>query len=194
MRRLVLLQKAIAEVTQKMQVEAGPTPPSTLEEKLSITMACVRATEGFRWGGARKLAEKYHKISGLIDWEAPYPHAQKGLWAMKEHAMELYRESLLEELRDTQKEEEESQARNDPRRAQLATKIAKIRPGASGTIKAIQDGQGRIRDDTVGIAAVLKEHWQETFKHKDIDESKLEAWLEAHVGEETKLQKDLEKW
>ena len=194
MRRLVLLQKAIAEVSQKMQSEAGPSPPSTLEEKLSITMACVRATEGFRWGVARKLAEQYPAITGLIEWEAPFPHAQRGLWAMKEHALELYRESLLEELKVTQKEEEEAQVRNEPRRAQLAAKIAKIRPGAAGAIKAIQDGQGRIRDDTAGIAATLKEHWQETFKHKYIDEAKLEDWLKAHVDEENKIQSDPTKW
>ena len=189
LRRMLLLKEAITEVAHRMAKEGKTMPPSSTHDKVSITMACIREVELMHWDSARTLSSRYTALQGMLDWEGQDLHTQPGLRVMKDHAVELYEDHLLEEMRE-QQDDEDGQLegpRKQMRRQQLATKIAKLRPGSQGTLKAMIDEQGQVRHSAEEMAGLLKSHWEETFKKKDVDEEKLQQWLKDFSPPEQKM-------
>ena len=55
-------------------------------------------------------------------------------------------------------------------------------PGCSVGINAMADHSGEITTGPTSIARLLKEHWGEVFKKKEIDHGMLGDWLKEYLA------------
>ena len=177
-RRLVLLKRAIREVTLRMEKERIPRQARTASERLDSTMAFIRAVEMLHLDRARELAKIYPDLTSFVDLSAPAPHELPGLHSLRDHAVSLAKDSLAADMREFQREQD-----NIPesvrlcRRKHFAARLARLRPGDTGSIQAVERPTGHIERDPAGIAAALADHWQRVFAGQPLDSGAVMQWL-----------------
>ena len=101
---------------------------------------------------------------------------------LKDHVVELARMQAMEDI-DTAAQVE---AQGDNTRAthirQRATRLLyKLAPGRSGAIGAIKCGSGALAADSANMAKVLRQHWQDVFSARGVDEERLRAWIDEDL-------------
>ena len=77
LRRLVLIKRAIVEVTRRMQVEAAHLRAESSDDKLGWTMRCVRAAEDIQWALCANVLLHTHTLLRL-----PTPIIQMSVLAL----------------------------------------------------------------------------------------------------------------
>lgn len=181
-RRLLLLKRAVREVTTTMQQEMGQQPPETPQDRLGYTMRFLRAIEGHRWHVARRITEAYPRLAEFVDVQDRALHLHPGLQAVRDHAMELARTTILDDLREFQQQQPDlPDSVRTARRQALNARIARLRPGAATSIKAVQQQDGEITTNPGHMAQALRAHWERTFTRAPIDVDALQAWLRDTV-------------
>ena len=186
--RLQLLKDAIGLVTKQMEAEearksAGATATET-DDQLGWTIKFIRAAEEDRKGGMKRCKKAYPFLNALIDAKAKDIRIHGGLQKVRDHAIELHRTQILEEMRFVQSEEgsaSEDLQRN--RKSRIQAKLQRLKPGTANTIAVLLCANGQLATDAKSIAKELHRHWHITFQAKPMDEDLLQKWLREEIGD-----------
>ena len=169
LRRLAFLKQSMCHVGARMARQMARPPPVTLDDRLGITMAFLRAVEAAQLEKAKKLADIYPVLHDLVDVSAPFPHASAGLQKVRNEAIQLARDSLEEDMRSfwataAKMPEPVKQSK----RQQFATRVCKLTPGASSAVKAIRLADGTTVIEAEAMAKALAAHWRTKFTRSTI--------------------------
>ena len=178
-RRLVLLKRAMRQVSTQMWHEQRAAKNRGCDDRLSVVLRFLRAWDQGRYGAVRQLASQ----CGLgRDLESANRWSHRGELAvtmLRQEAMSLARAAYVDELREAQAAAATSPpAQQLCRRGQLMTRLRRLRPGASTVLSAIRDADGTIRHDAAGMAEALRRHWSSVFADKHLREDDMQRWLE----------------
>ena len=172
------LKQAICEVTHALHREDGLGQLEGPMDQIGLTMRFLRAVEQHKWGHARKIAEAYPILAEHVDVHGPALHMDPGLAWIRDHAKELSRASLLDEMRVLQKQQPSlPEAQRSARRQHIMGKLRRIRPGASTSLAAVQAEDGQVHTDPESMTAELQKHWAQTFAGEQVDRGVFSDWL-----------------
>ena len=113
---------------------------------------------------------------------------------MRQHALELHRTNVLEDLRaiqaDDGKVDEDIQR---VRRSRVQAKLQRLKPGTSNTIAVLKCADGSLATEPREIARELQRHWGQVFQQKPCDQNMLERWLQEELHGNPAFQADQEQ-
>jgi len=182
MRRLYLLKEAIKCVTLQMESEASRSasqnPITETDDELGWTIRFIRAAEGNRLSCMERCCQAYPHLRTLVGNRGQEVRLHGNLNKCKDHAVDLYRTQVLEEMRRTQAEEgtvSEDITRN--RKSKIQVKLQRLKPGTCNSIAAMLCVDGRLVTEASDIAQELRRHWHQIFQAKPIDGELLQNWL-----------------
>ena len=175
-RRMLLLKQAIREVSITMGRQMRHDAAKTKEDKLGWTMTFLRAAEEVRLKTMEKCALAYPYLTGLVKHQNPNIRANGGLDGVREHAVELARGSVTEDLAALEKSDMETFAWSQ-RKEHILARLRRLIPGASTSLSAMKDAAGNITADPEEMADILRAHWGSVFTKQNIDKQLLEKWI-----------------
>lgn len=127
-------------------------------------MQFLRAVDQGRFGRAREVATGVPRVAPLANIVGRGGAVERGLWELRLHARESARALLLVEMRvQAAKDPKQPPAVQAARRTQLAVRLARLRPGASTTLRGLRAPDGALAIEPEAKAAVLPDHWTATF-------------------------------
>ena len=177
-RRLILAKRAIAEVTRSMCKETEHQKAITSEDRLGWTMRFLRAAEGLRLRTMQKGVVAYPHLTKLAEYQDPNVRLRSGLTKVREHAIELARGAVTDELKELSKGcaagEEQNRAH---KKENILVKLKRLMPGASSGVNAMASDQGEITTDPMEMANILRQHWGRVFTRKPTNGRLRNAWL-----------------
>ena len=160
LRRLLLAKQAIAEVTRKVQLETKEALAESCDDRLGWTMRFIRAAEELRMGKMRRCANVYPHIATLANPEDPNLRISAQLNELRQHALELARTSVLEDMRRLySKRQELNEMQQMVGRQGIQTRLKRLVSGSSTVLKAMRAADGTITADPCSIADSLRRHW-----------------------------------
>ena len=167
---LANLKIAINEVSTKLaeelKLQSSRSIGMETDDRIGWIMRAVRAIEKGHRGPLLKCIAVYPEIGRLINPYRADIRSTPGFTALRDLAIQIYREELLVELRDIQRDSEtlgDSAANSRKSRAQ--TLLSRIKPGKCEAIAALQLQDGTITSDSQAILAELQRYWGEVFAH-----------------------------
>ena len=179
LRRLVLIKKAIREASWRTHAQSRAVAATNDSDKLGWTMRFLRAAEELRLHAMRKCAAAYAVLGTLVNIEDPNLRVSNGLRKVRDHALELARASILDELREIHSEASKlDDQQRQIRREHIQTRLKRMVPGASTVLKAIRTPDGSITATPEDMASALRDYWSQIFAHKGVDRQKLACWLQ----------------
>ena len=179
-RRMVLVKRAMHTVSTNMRTEGCITAAMTTDDKLNCTLGFARAAQQCNLNRMRRKALEYPHIATLVDPENPIVCHESGFNRLLDHAVELARQNITEELQDIQKSPlGDNDYHNTIRRKNVLAHLKRLIPGNCNTIGAIELKTGEYKTTPEEIATALSEHWAKTFQHKPIDHQLLQSWLQS---------------
>ena len=183
-RELVLLKRAMREVGQTMIQERSrqpEKPPQGPQDELTRIMRFLRAVDQGRFHRARALTSGVGRLQPFASIRSRGEALlEQQLIVLREAAMDLAKEVVLEELR-----EQQSQAPDQPesvqkaRRSQIMTKIRRLKPGSCTTLRCMRTEAGEIITEPDAILSELRRHWGRVFTARPRDAECIEAWLRS---------------
>ena len=196
LRRLVLLKEAMGIVSDRMAQGSASTLAATADDKLGVTMQCIRATEQVRLATMRRCVTRYPRLAEFICPDDAEARSRPGLTRLRAHAVELGRQSIGDDLRQYQA----AQHTMDASQAQavkdhLHIRLRRFRTGAATGLRAVQLSSGEITTQADRIAAELASHWGRVFRDRPVDKLILANWLH-HVlpSAEVRPPRDPSRW
>ena len=178
MRRLVLLKQVIGNVSRTMGSERCRRQAESTDDKLGWAMRFVRAAEEIRMGTMRKCVDAYPHLATLADPDNPNCRIGAGLQKVREHAVELARASVVDDMRSLHMDNQQlDELQRTMRRENIQMRLKRMMPGVTTTIKAMSKADGTITVEPSEMAAVLRSHWGPTFAARSVDEDQLRTWL-----------------
>ena len=196
LRKLVLLKESMVQVADRMTEEKRDCPTPTAPDRLGTTMQLIRAAEKVRLGVMRRCAAEYPHLRTFIDPNDPEARSRPGMTQLRQHAVELGRQALLDDLRGFQ----EARSNMDPMQAQavkdnLHSRLRRFAPGASSVLRAVQLSDGSVTTRPAEIAQALATHWSQVFGTRPLDRVALERWLEQSLPPDApRPQQDPRAW
>lgn len=183
LRRLLLLKNAIRQVSDNIQYtrnyETDTSIPQDNTSKLNATMGFIKAAVNNNLKTMQFHSNKYKHIHTLINTNNPLASTTPQFWQVQDHAVSLAREIIADEAKDLNNS---TLQQSDPtflnKKQNLLVKLKKLYPGSTTGIGAIEDDQGNIHTDHMGIINTLTTHWQNTFQATPIDRHTLTHWLD----------------
>ena len=133
-------------------------------------MQYIRAAEHVRLAAMRSCVSRYPHLASFVVPDDPEARTRPGMLRLREHAVELGRQGLLEELRqfqDAQGGMEASHAKSV--RDHLHTRLRRLRPGSAQGVRAVQLTSDEITTQASRIAAELTAHWSKVFSDRPVD-------------------------
>ena len=180
----MLLKEAIVEVTLRMADEKTIDVAHEMEDKIGWTMTCIRAIEKVNLNTVRKCVLAYPKIADIISPLDPNTRSLPSFVALKDHAVELSRQTITTELSSLQAKGDNLDPQvNNRKKENVLVKLRRLMPGTSNGINALADEMGNITTDPKAITSILKKHWEEVFQKSGIDEDLLSKLLLEEFGE-----------
>ena len=175
LRRLVLLKRAIREVSLRMHSEhSAAVADLEPDDCLGITMGFLRAIEGFDFTRARRLASRYPLLGTFVDLSRGDLHEDAGLSRVRDHAVELARENLMGDMKKHSREESDlPEPVRQSRRQRFHARLLRLRPGSTASLQAIVSSDGSIHTEVDAIAGSLAEHWGAVFAAKPHSDEKI---------------------
>jgi len=188
LRKLVLLKRAIQDCSLRMMDEKRKHRQqeqcTLVDDKIGWTMKAVRAIEKGRRGVLLKCIGAYPLIGNLVN---PYEEnigSSSGLLLLKDHAVKLHKEHLVEELRNIQQDEGRGGEHGvKTRRSQVQVKLNRLKPGNCCSVGAIKGSDGHIISDPKLMIAELRKYWKDIFSHSPCNDQLLRQW----AGEEDSI-------
>ena len=157
----------------------------TNEDALGWTLRFIRAAERADLAGMERAARNYPHIDALVDHGNPLLREQGGLARLREWAVELARDRVLDELRKNNESEGGSDDHlKKQRREQIGIRLRRLRPGGTTTLSALSAPDGSVVTDPEQMAELLKQHWEEVFKAKPVNAALLQAWIGEDLPQE----------
>ena len=177
-RRLVLLKRAIKAAAESLERGSQPVLAETVDDQVGVCMAFLRAVELHHWGHARRLALRLPRLAQLVDLQGARLHLDPGLGRVRDFAIELYRQSVLQEAQRLQEQAPELPAALlAARKGKLRVRISKLRPGTSTSVPAVRTETGHIATDPAEMARAIASHWERVLGDKQLDERQVHEWL-----------------
>ena len=189
LRGLQILKDAIKETTKQMELESNlhssVMPATETDDQLGWTIRFIRAAEDNKRHTMEKCCKAYPGIREKINNLDDDLKQHGGLRNIKQHAVELYRSQILEELRSIQADEGvvgEDIQRN--RKSRVQFKLQRLRPGSCNSIAVLLCQDGTLATDSKAIAKELHRHWHQVFQARPMDDGLLQKWLQEEIGDE----------
>ena len=180
MEDLKILKKAMWDTAKTLARETGTNLAKSDRDKLGCTMAFLRAAEKVNIKGMTKACALYPTLRALANEGDPNTRVSPNMSKIREHAAELAKSSVKDELLQlSQEQENTSDHEYQQKKTQILTKLKRLIPGSSSSsIGAIQidDHLATTAED---IAQQLQKHWGRTFNQPPPDTDMLHKWLET---------------
>ena len=180
---LHLLKQAISDVSKHMSEESRRNTlfnqAKDIDDKIGWTMRALRAYERGHRADLLNCIKAYPKIGELVN---PYNHLGRGCSgyrALQDWAVQIHKESLLEDLRSLQ--DDETDLREDAvkhRRGQIQVILNRLKPGRCNAVGAIQKADGEITGDPEAILVELRRYWSNVFSRRSCDSDVLRQWVQ----------------
>lgn len=139
----------------------------------------IRAAESVQIGRMQKCTLAYPHLAKTSDCRDPNLRRGAGLNAVRDHAVELARTSVQEEMRAVENSDIDALQRQH-RRDNLLSRMKRLLPGASTCVNAMLSNSGEVTAD-----------WAKVFSKSEIDKDLLQKWLEETVPREVDRQRGL---
>ena len=97
-RRLLLIKRAISEVTSAMQADMKVDVAKHADDKLGWAIRFLRAAEHSRVGAMIKCSQAYPRLAVLVKCPDPNLRLQGGLAPLRAHALGLARGAITKEI------------------------------------------------------------------------------------------------
>ena len=150
-RTLVLMKRAMRAVTQNMLKEKCTSEAATNTDKLGCTLSFIRAAEQVRLGQMATKVREYPTIGSFVSALDPEARSKPGFQQLKDHALQLAKEEVTDELRAMNKD---SHSPNDPaqrqRKEHILTKLKRLHPGELFFYRGCPRRTGQYRDISGG--------------------------------------------
>jgi len=180
-RKLFLLKQSIKDCSSRLMQEKRESAQlgacNLVDDKVGWTMKAVRAIEKGHRGVLLKCIQAYPQIGKLINPYDDNIRSRRGFTLLRDHAVQLHRECLLDELREIQQDEgsvEEGAIRNRRKRVQF--KLSKLKPGNCCSIGAVKGRDGIIVSDPRLIINELRHYWGDVFSNSPCNAELLAKW------------------
>ena len=169
------MKEAIHQVTRQMERENATEEVASTDDKLGWTMTFLRAAEGpnVRMGVMQKCVKAYPRLGELVNARSPILDATGEIRKIRDHAVDLSRQSIQEDLNKLQIAQGLDDDQRARRKDNILLRIRRLMPGASTGINAIRSEEGTIHNEASEMAENLKKHWGRTFSRRDINKDKL---------------------
>ena len=181
LRKLFLVKKAMQEVTSSMSQEKKKSSQEVqsqlIDDKIGWSMKAVHAIERRYNSTLRRCIRAYPFLGSIINPYSPNLGSRSGVRKLRDHAVKLHKEKLLEELQEVQREAgstEEGQLLT--RRSKLQFKLSRLKPGSCSMVGAILGRGGVVVSDPAQILAELRYYWHQVFSGGSCDDALLSAW------------------
>ena len=161
-RKLVLLKRAIRTVSTNMTQEELYEPAVETEDKLNATLSLIRAAQATNLAKMRRKYLEYPTIAQFVQVDNPNACYSEGFKKLMDHAYELAKASVGDELRKVREKEKEGvhDHKIQTRKSNVLGQLKKLTPGACNTIGALESFQGEILTTPDDIASELARHWK----------------------------------
>jgi len=97
---------------------------------------------------------------------------------LREHAVRLSREIIQRDINQLSSNPPEDPDEKQRSKENILKKIKRLSPGENSTINAMVNSNNQVVTTPADIAAVLRDHWGNVFKEKQVDTSALQIWME----------------
>ena len=171
-------------VASTMQREGNLARAETPEDKLGWTVSFVRAAENVNLHQMRLCALAYPLLATYVPVEDPNARLHARMAQIKDHALQLAKESVTTELQELQRPASDVAAEGtyQQRKEHILTKLKRTLPGSTTSIAAMQVSDNCVTSDPDQIALALQQHWSKVFKREPIDAHLLRQWLQSLPG------------
>ncbi len=181
LKRMTLLKDSMRDTARNFNGSCGGhTLAKEKADQLGVVMRYLRAAEKGALSTISQCLMRYPHICTLVS--NPYNLAGNlaiSLRPLKDHAVDLARDLALEQLQSAQDESVNLNSFEASRRKKKGARLLhKLAPGKCGAIGALIDERGRFLTDPQAMANFLRHHWANVFRARDIDQDRLQTWLE----------------
>ena len=97
---LLILKASIKQVSLSIMQDKSRESTVSPEDRLGITVACIRAVEEVNVNKVVHCCRKYPEPSGLINPEDPNIRSSASYTALKDHAVQLARADVQDDVED----------------------------------------------------------------------------------------------
>jgi len=178
--RLQLLKRAMRDAEKALTSQPGGAPPAeNLEDRIGVSMKYLRASEAGCPERISRCLERYPLLRDMVynpyDFTSP---AGPRLARVRRHIMELQKDFTMQELNslhaDLKDLDPDQASRRRRKNHQLVCRLA---PGRSCKSFAIDAPSGEATSDPQEMIRLLREHWEQVFRRKEVDQRLLDSWL-----------------
>ncbi|CAK0835549.1 unnamed protein product [Prorocentrum cordatum] len=180
LRDLAFLKQAMRITADWMLQESSTTAPeASLDDNVGHTLRFIRAAERGATGVMQQCLHASPRLGTLVPSPLQLASARgRQLQPYRQLAVELARDSALEELSALQAQRGDlTEQEVGVRRSRILTKLKKLAPGRSGSLAGVASTSGDILTDPKEMADALRQHWQDVFAQRPVDEQLLEQWV-----------------
>ena len=158
-RRLVLLKRAMHTVSRNMTTEEAHTTAESTEDKLNCTLSFVRAAQQTNLNKMRRKALEYPYIATIVNPKDPNTCHRVAFNTLLDHAVQLSKQGIIEELHDIQATSEHSNDYHTTiRRKNVMAHIKRLFPGNCSSIGAVESPSGEYLTKPEQIGTALAQH------------------------------------
>ena len=187
LKKLFLLKQAIKDCPERMSEERKRARQLEqcvlIDDQIGWTMRAIRAIEQNHRGTLLRCVQAYSYIGTLINPCAEGIRAGRGFAALRDHAVKLQKEKLLQELQDIQSDiGQVEEGSLFTRRSRAQFKLNKLKPGNCCTVGAIKSRDGTFLSDPSLIVRELHQYWGEVFSGGSCDARLLRQWIDDGVS------------
>ena len=170
LRKLVLLKAAMVQVADRLKHQSPIQHVTSYRDKLSATMAYIRAAERRRLVTMARVAQKFPLLRDILSHDLQDTWTPQAFMKLRSLAVDLNQKALIEDLNQYSAD----RADMDPGQAKavkerLHARLRRLVPGNTGSLKAVQLPGGEITTDPATIAHALTDHWQKVFRRTELD-------------------------
>ena len=177
LRQLVLLKQAIRTVTHNMHLQQNEVIAETSEDRLGWAMCFLRAAEAVRLTSMQRCARVYPYLTELCNHLDPNLAATASIGRDRDHALELARGAVTDELKALQNDTNGPDARyRAQRKEHILVKLKRLIPAATPGINVMSDGAGNLTTDPADMAKILQNHWGKVFTRQPVNHERLNDW------------------
>ena len=153
LRKFVLFKDAMARVADRPKFDKVGRQATSFQEQFGATMAFIWAAEQRRVPAMVAISACYKHLQSSFNLQDPSSWSLAAFIALQEHAVELGRKALLYDLRAfhgrrADKEPHKARAVKD----RLHSRLRRMAPGGTCSLKAVQLAGGAITTDPATIA------------------------------------------
>ena len=179
---LLILKASIKQVSLSIMQDKSRESTVSPEDRLGITVACIRAVEEVNVNKVVNCCRKYLELRGLINPEDPDIRSSASYTALKDHAVQFARADVQDDVEDLLHGDRDDDQAYLQKKEHVLEKLRRLCPGESKSLTAVRTQNGSITTDPSDMAQALVSHWSQVFAAKDSNQTLLRQWLDHLFG------------